>query len=61
MHFEFESVHVCEPYTGLFNRDVAIYMLVCMSVCQYVGLSTKNMYAKMHAQNYMVQIHACSK
>ena len=33
---------------------------VGMLVCWYVGLSTKNMYAKMHGQNYMVQIHACS-
>ena len=36
LHFEFESVHVCEPYTGLFNQDFTIYMLVCMSVCWFV-------------------------
>ena len=33
-----ESVHVCEPQTGLYNRDFTIYMSVYMLVCWYVGM-----------------------
>ena len=39
---------------------------ICMSVCQYVGMSVcrfvyKNTYAKMHGQNSVAQIRACLK
>ena len=33
---------------------------ICRYVGMYVGLSTKNMYAKMRGQNYMAQTCACS-
>ena len=34
---------------------------ICRYVCRYVGMSTKNMYAKIHGRNYVVQTRACSK
>ena len=34
---------------------------ISCDICRYVGLSTKNAYAKMHGRNYMAQTRACSK
>ena len=40
---------------------IYIRMYVGMSVCMYVGLSTKNMYAEMRGWNYVAKTRACSK
>ena len=58
----FNWVSEASPTLGCsLEISIDIYMSVCRYVGMYVGLSTKNMYAKMRGRNYVAQTHTCSK